>query len=599
MTDILRKGLGTLGQLTSLAVGIVHSVVDTFTGSSSHDGPAVAAHNPQAMHSPGAHDYDLTGDYNSNETHHSLHASSAVMLAGPDRVLFLLTVFVGVWMVLHAIPGVHAGVLKRQETSSEESDGSFTYYQINGNGQTESPIILANPLGSTTSGVTTGSNYTTIFPSSHDGTVHNHVSVITEPETTEFITDLVVETDVVTVTLSDLEPSVTTTVDGGTVTSFQTTVVTHTGTWLHTHLSNEEAHMASWTHSHVVTAPPAEGSGGGDGEGGNGSEDSDADGHWPGDLDGQWDGDGDGHGPPGGPGTGHGNNPSDDDGDGHWPGDPDGQWDDDGDGHGPPGGPGSESHDGDWDGHWPGDPDGQWDLDGDGHGPPGGPGTGNGNNPNDGDGDGHWPNDPDGHWDLDGDGHGPPGTRPPCPFDTDNHSSAIDDQAHHSSGTLTWAHDITLTYVTTNTLAFDGTTYLDTEIKTLTEEEEVIVTTKTNTLVDDGTTYLNAETLTSTEFGEIIVTTETQTIVDDGTTYTEVATVTTTDLHFDPVTTIDATEWTEHTATHPHNSGPTEYIPSHTHHHTFTLLTTFTTTITTNSATLTYMEWVSATTVTL
>ncbi|KAF3319622.1 hypothetical protein TWF173_000235 [Orbilia oligospora] len=580
------------------------------------------------MHVPNPHDYDTGGDMGRNETHHTLHSSGATaMMGGPNKVLFFLTLIVGLWMVCQMITPVHAGVIKRQgdeeeqtgtSTSTEtvtetEGPGAFTYYQLNGDGTTETPVVQGGPPESSGGAHTGGrGEHTTVFPSTHDGTVHNHVSVVTEPETTEFITDIVIETDIVTITISDLEA---TDGEGG----FQTSVVTHTGTWYHTHLPNEEAHTASWTHKHTVTGPPGSG-----------------------ETNGEWDKDGDGHGPPGGPGTSDGTNPNDDDGDGHWQGDPDSEFDKDGDGHGPPGGPGTNPKDEDGDGHYPGDPDIKWDEDGDGHGPPGGAGTGTGTNPKDDDGDGHWPGDGDGKWDDDGDRHGPPGgpgtgdgnddddddgdddddddgnndgndndddgpsshhPHPTCSFDLENHTSDIDEQIHHSThvpgeNTLTWAHDITLTYETTKTLIFGGTTYEDVITSTITEEEEIIVTSITKTLIEDGVTYTDVDVFTTTKFGEIEVSTITREIVDGGTTYEEIATVTTTDFHFDPVTTIDEEEWSDHTKTHSHNGGPTEYLPKHTHHHTFTIPTTYTSTITTDTSVI-YTEWVSAITITL
>ncbi|KAK6517448.1 hypothetical protein TWF281_004105 [Arthrobotrys megalospora] len=641
MTDLISDGLSVISNVAAFAGNIFNSAINSITPKSSSASSSYVE--PQAMHVPNPHDYDTTGDMGSNETHHKLHSSAAAGLGGPNKILLFLTVVVGLWLFLQMVPTVHGAAIKRRQeeeitsTSTEtetvtEGPGAFTFYQINGDGTTETPVVQEEPPETT--GDETEGTHTTVFPSSHDGTVHNHVSVITEPETTDFVTDLVVETDVVTITVSDLDPT-----DGEDgETSHQTTVVTHTGTWFHTHLPNEDPHTASWTHQHTVTGPP------GSGHTGTGGKDEDGDGHWPGDPDGEWDKDGDGHGPPGGPGTGDGDDPNDDDGDGHWQGDPDSEFDKDGDGHGPPGGPGSNPKDEDGDGHWPGDPDIKWDEDGDGHAPPDGPGTGTGTNPKDDDGDGHWPGDPDAKWDEDSDGHGPPdgpGTgpgedaegggdgngddgngddgngdgngddgngddRPPCSFDYENHSSDIDEQIHHSThipgeNTLTWAHDITLTYETTNTLIFGGTTYEDVVTSTITEEEEIFVHTTTKFLVDDGVTFTDVEEVTSTQFGEIEVKTLTKTLVDGGTTYVEVATVTSTDLHFDPVTTIDETAWTEHTKTHPHNGGPTEFLPPHTHHHTFTIYSTFTSTITslTPGATDIYTEYVSAMTITL
>ncbi|KAF3934758.1 hypothetical protein ABW20_dc0107849 [Dactylellina cionopaga] len=624
MTDFIRKGLGAISQIPRIAGNLIDSVFDTITGTTSSHGAR-----PQPMHTPGTHDYQAGGDYSSNATtHHSLHSSAAaatMSMGGPNKMLGLLTIFAALYLFLQMVPVAQGAVIARQTTSSSSSkEGGFTYYQINGDGTTETPVVLPAPLSTGDSSTTTASNYTSIFTSTHDWTVHEHISIIMEPETTDYVTDLVVETDVVTVTISDLDPN------GGS-TSLSTQEVTHTGTWIHTHLTNEDPHTASWTHSHVLTTPPYE----------TGNPDGDADGHWPGDPDGQWDDDGDGHGPPGGPGTGDGINPNDGDGDGHWPNDGDGQWDDDGDGHGPPGGSGNNV-DGDADGHWPGDPDGQWDDDGDGHGPPGGPGTGHVTNPNDSDGDGHWPGDPDGQWDGDGDGHGPPGGpgsndgdgngdgtppgghegpttgpnshpthHPPCPFDPENHSSDIDEDMHHSTltsgqNTLSWEHDITSTYTTTNTIIEGGTTYINIETEIVTETTgEAIITTETvetRTVVEDGTTYTNVETQLETKVvgGSVFttLTTETNILVDGGTTYSDVVTVTTTESHYDPVTTLDETAWTDHTATHPHNGGPTEFLPKHTHHHTFTIYSTFTSTITTDS-TAVYTEWVSATTITL
>ncbi|TGJ65034.1 hypothetical protein EYR41_009039 [Orbilia oligospora] len=657
MKDIISNGLKVISSIAALAGSVFNSALH-LVNSPSPPSPAPASPstlpassytNPQraAMHVPNPHDYDTGGDMGRNETHHTLHSSGATaMMGGPNKVLFFLTLIVGLWMVCQMITPVNAGVIKRQgdeeeqtgtSTSTEtetvtetEGPGAFTYYQLNGDGTTETPVVQEGPPESSGSAHTGGNGeHTTIFPSTHDGTVHNHVSVVTEPETTEFITDIVIETDVVTITISDLEA---TDGEGG----FQTSVVTHTGTWYHTHLPNEEAHTASWTHKHTVTGPPGSGETitheGGGGE----AEDKDKDGHWPGDPDGEWDKDGDGHGPPGGPGTGDGTNPNDDDGDGHWQGDPDSKFDKDGDGHGPPGGPGTKPKDEDGDGHYPGDPDIKWDEDGDGHGPPGGAGTGTGTNPKDDDGDGDWPGDGDGKWDDDGDGHGPPGgpgtgdgddddddddddndddgnddddgpsshhAHPTCSFDIENHTSDIDEQIHHSThvpgeNTLTWAHDITLTYETTKTLIFGGTTYEDVITSTITEEEEIIVTSITKTLIEDGVTYTDVDVFTTTKFGEIEVSTITREIVDGGTTYEEIATVTTTDLHFDPVTTIDGEEWSDHTKTHSHNGGPTEYLPEHTHHHTFTIPTTYTSTITTDTSVI-YTEWVGAITITL
>ncbi|KAK6338411.1 hypothetical protein TWF730_002473 [Orbilia blumenaviensis] len=451
------------------------------------------------MHVPSPHDYDTTGDVGANETHHTLHSSGAA-LTGPNKILFLLTLIVGVWMISQMITPVHAGVIKRQDDDTEststqtetvtevEGEGQFTYYQLNGDGSTETPVVQQDPEETKTEEGDDGV-YTTVFPSTHDGTTHNHVSVVTEPETTDYVTDVVVQTDVVTITLSDLDPSE----DG-----FRTSVVTHTGTWTHKHLPNEEPHTASWTHHHTVTGPP-------ESEGTGGESSGDGDGNDNGDGDGDGDGNGDG---------------------------------------------GEENE-----------------------------GSENG-----------------------GSDH----THPTCSFDFENHTSDIDEQIHHSThmpgeNTLTWAHDITLTYETTKTLIFGGTTYDDVITSTITEEEIIIVTTETKTLIDDGVTYTDVDVITSTKFGEIEVTTLTHEIVDGGTTYEEIATVTTTDFHFDPVTTIDEEEWTAHTKTHPHKGGPTEYLPEHTHHHTFTLYETVTSTITTldPSATDIYTEWVKATTITL
>ncbi|KAF3938366.1 hypothetical protein ABW19_dt0205839 [Dactylella cylindrospora] len=156
----------------------------------------------------------------------------------------------------------------------------------------------------------------------------------------------------------------------------------------------------------------------------------------------------------------------------------------------------------------------------------------------------------------------------------ENHASEIDGQIHHTSlhpgtNTLEWIHDLTTTIIVTDTLILDGTTYYNVETKISTINEELYTALVTSTIIYNGETYADVATLAST------------------------------DVHLDPVTALDESQWGEHTATHSHeheegNGGPTEYLPAHTHHHTFTILTTVT-----SSFGRTYTEWVSAQTITL
>ncbi|KAK6499377.1 hypothetical protein TWF506_004004 [Arthrobotrys conoides] len=294
MKDIISDGLKVITNIAALAGNVFNSAIhlinspsiSSLTSSPSTRSTSTSSPSPSpspspsyigiprkaaaavaaAMHVPNPHDYDPTGDMSANETHHTLHSSGAAPIGGPNKVLFLLTLIVGLWMVSQMVTPVSGGIIRRQgereeketgtstetETMTETDEGGgFTYYQLNGDGTTETPVVQGEepPASSVhTDDEDDGrQGRTTVFPSSHDGTVHNHVSIVTEPETTAYITDVVIETDVVTITVSDLEAT-----DGGEG-GFQTSVVTHTGTWYHTHLPNEEAHTVSWTHQHTVT----------------------------------------------------------------------------------------------------------------------------------------------------------------------------------------------------------------------------------------------------------------------------------------------------------------------------------------------------------
>ncbi|KAF3938387.1 hypothetical protein ABW19_dt0210338 [Dactylella cylindrospora] len=254
MSDFLRKGIGAI---VEIAGSVVHTVADTVTGASD-------------MHSPGVHDYQ-TGDYG-NETHHPQHSGASTVWLGSARVLLILTVLSAAWLFVQLmpafeIPGANALAIRRKDgedttdvapnnnlvarlapgSSEGNRSGGFTVYQINGNGSTEIAAQIEAVVSETTSSGqvdNSAQDQPTVYLASHDGTIHNHVNIIgTEPETTAFITDLVVQTDVVTVTITDedLDSSSTdsavalSTADSGTSSNFEVAAITHTGTWLHTH----------------------------------------------------------------------------------------------------------------------------------------------------------------------------------------------------------------------------------------------------------------------------------------------------------------------------------------------------------------------------